>query len=325
MIDMADFPTYEFEGEQIVAKHAGTVIASGPDFAKVSEIAEEYFTTLRAEKAKTARKKATHVITPNGMKAEILGRTASLWDDQITVRFENGQIRHFTVSHGEGANLQYVAEVPVAENRVEDLQAKADSAFTPSKEGLVARLNELEEIRHTAKAYILESKSASEQDQLHKIALSAEHEKLEVKEALEYLTAADEAYEVPMRAYAAVEQADMGRNDSWLEVVANDMANESEAQDFDKIMSEGPVSLVAALDDGAVQDAATVREIALGEVTAKTAGFVGEEVDEYRMKFVAATEMARQKEASCRKQEMVREASVKEAAMEDVSDDALFL
>jgi hypothetical protein len=322
---MADFPTYEFEGDQIVAKHSGTVVANGTDFAKVAETAEEYFNTLRAEKAKKSRKQATHIITPNGMQAEILGRTASLWDDEITVRFQNGQIRHFNVSHGEGANLRYVAEVPVAENRVQDLQKKVDAIYTPHKEGLIARLNELEEIRHTAKTYILESQSAAEQDQLHKIALSADHEKLEVKEALEYLTSVDEAYEVPTRQYVAVEQASLGKSDSWLEVIANDMANESASQDFDKIMQEGPRLLVAALDDGAIQDASIVREIALGDVQAKTAGFVGSEVDDYRIQYVAATEVARQKEASGRKQNMAREASVKEASMENATDEGLFL
>lgn len=322
---MADFPTYEFNDEQIVAKDGETVIASGTEFAKVANAAEEYFGALRVEKANSARKKATHVITPNGMKAEILGRTASLWDDEITVRFENGQIRHFAVSHGDGANLQYIAEVPVAENRVEDLQHKIDEVFTPSKEGLVARLNQLEEIRHTAKTYILESKSASEQEQLHKIALAANHEKLEVKEALDYITAADEAYEAPMRQYAAVEQASMGRSDSWLEVVANDMIAESESHDFGKLMQEGPTLLVAGLDDGAIQDARTVREIALNEVTAKTAGFQGDEVEEYRIQYVAAVEVARQLESISRKQSFAREASIKEAEMEGASDESLFL
>lgn len=322
---MADFPTYEFDGDQIVAKHGNTVIANGNEFAKVAETADEYFNALRSEKSKTARKQATHVITPNGMKAQILGRTSSLWDDQITVRFENGQIRHYATSHGDGASLQYVAEVPVPENRVAALQEQIDEMYDHSKQGLVARLNQLEELHHTAKSNILDSKSASEQDQLHKIVLIADHEKQEVKEALEYITSIDEAIEAPRRAYAAVEQISLGRSDNWLEVVANDMIAESEGRDYDKIMQEGPVMLVSSLDEGALQDAGTVREIAFNDIVAKTAGFTGDDVDEYRMRFVAATEIARQKEANTRKHQVAREESIKEASVENATDEALFL
>ena len=322
---MPDFPTYEFNGDQIVAKHGDTVIATGSEFAKLASVAEEYFDTLRAEKAKTARTRATHVVTPNGMKGEILGRTASVWDDEITVRFEKGQIRHFAVSHGEGAKLQYIAEAPVPENRIDDLKHKIDAAVNPSREGLLSRLNDLEEIRHTAKTYIMESKSASEQEQLHKIALAAEHEKHEVKEALEYLTSVDEAYEAPKLAYTAVEQASMGRDDSWLEVIAKEMIAESEGRDFNKEMQEGPLLLVASLDDGAIQDAATVREIALNDVLSKTAGFEGDAVEEYRMRYVAAVEVARQREDGLRRQTFAKEASVQESSLENATDESLFL
>ncbi len=322
---MADFPTYEFKGDQIIAKNGDITITSGTDFTKIAETADEYFNSLRSEKAHKARKQATHIVTPNGQKATILGHTSSIWDDEITVRFENGQIRHYATSQGEGAQLQYIAEVPVVESKVSSLQEQLGEIYTPSKQGLLSRLNQLEELSYTAKNLIIESKSLDEQNQLNKIALTANHEKQEIKEALEYLTSLDAAIEAPKRAYAAVEQADLGRGDSWLEVVANEMITESDNRDYNKLLQEGPTVLVSSLDDGAIADTKTVREIAIGDILSKTAGYIGQEVEDYRDQYIAAVEVARRKEASLRQHEFAKEASIKEASIEGATDEALFL
>lgn len=323
---MANFPTYEFQGDQIVAKDNDTVIASGNEFAKVAHSAQAYFEAIEKEKENKVRKVATHVITPNGLKAEILGRTSSVWDEEVTVRFENGQIRHLAVSHGDGANLKYIREEKEPDNSVMALHSQLDETFIPSQEGILARLNDLEKLVHTAKNKIVASKSQEEQKDLDQIILHASHEKAELGEALEHLAHSNaEAYTFPKRAYEAVEQASMGRDDSWLEVVASEMIAESESHDYDKLLQEGPVRLMASLDDGSIHDAAIVREIAFNDVMGKTAGFAGEEVDNYRMQYVAATEVLRQQEVRTRTRAMSREASVREAAVEGATDESLFL
>ena len=108
-------PTYEYHGDTINAVFEGRVIASGTDFAKVSCSAEEYFNCLtkkrKDDEHEAARKAATHITTPNGAKGEILNRVASLWGEQITVRFENGQIRRFDTMAGD-ERLSYIKEEP---------------------------------------------------------------------------------------------------------------------------------------------------------------------------------------------------------------------
>ncbi len=322
---MANFPTYEFDGDNIIAKNENAVIAKGTEFAKVAQVADEFFDSLRQEQVRQANKRATHVITPNGMRATILGRTASLWDDEITVRFENGQIRHYATSHGEGAELQYVTEGPTKLDRVAALREQMDAPVQPDKKGLLERLNKLEEIRYVATKHIANSKSDAERRDLDTIVLEARQEKREVAEALDYLTSLDAAYAPPRRQYAAIEQADLGHSDSWLEVTASEMVAEAAQRDYEQIMQEGPIMLVAALDDGALADAATVREIAWNDVMSKTAAYQGEAVEAYRMNYVAATEVARRKEAALRQHTLVKAASIQEAALEDGLDEGLFL
>lgn len=323
---MADYPTFEYQGDQIIAKHGSQIIASGADFQKVAKTADEYFESLRKARHDKSRESATHIITPNGQKARILGHTQSLWDEEITVRFDNGEIRHYATSHGEGAGLRYIAEAKKSPNNVKDLREKLNEPVEPTMDCLLGRLNRLEEVSHTAHRLILESKSASEQVELDRIVLEASQEKQEVKEAIAHITdRIGEAMTPPKRQYQAVAQADLGHSDSWLEVVASEMIRESESQDFDKLLQEGPTILVSSLELGALGDAGTVREIALNHVTAKTAGFQGEKVEEFRMRFVAAAEMARRKEFSYRAETAKTESLEKEASVEDIADESLFM
>src|SRR5438270_12718836 len=96
--------SYEYHGDEIRVMFGGQVVARGNDFARVSATAEEYFNSLRkkreTDQRESSRKIATHVTTPNGAKGEILNRVAGVWGDEITVRFENGQIRRFETMAG---------------------------------------------------------------------------------------------------------------------------------------------------------------------------------------------------------------------------------
>ena len=322
-------PTYASDGNgKVVAFHGNQVIASGTDFAKVAETADEYFNSLKHEKSQktqaAAREAATHITTPNGEKGVILGRTSSVFSDTITVRFENGQIRHYDTFVGDG--LTYSKEASDTPNSpIEYFQRKLDETFVPGKAGLTARLNTLDEVKRGAAHLASQGVSYSDGQQLHAIVLAADAERNEVGEALDHLNAADAEIAPPKQAYQAVEQASLGRSDDWLEVVAQEMVAESEAQDFDKLLQEGPVEFVSSLDDGAIANASVVAGLSRDFVVSRTAGFQGKEVEAYRDRFVAAAEMARRRESSYRS-EVTKEAHVKEASVPDETpDDALFL
>jgi hypothetical protein len=323
---MADFPTYAYQDDKIAAFDGEHVIASGTDFAKVSETAEQYFGELRSNREHKARAEATHIITPNGERGTILGRTASLWSDQITVRFDNGQIRHYDTFVTDG--LRYTsAEDPAAKNPMEYFQARLDEMPDPTREGLTARLNDLDSIRNGAGNLITAGVSNTDAQRLHQIALAAETEKREVVDALAHLEAVDSAIEMPKQAYTAVEQAGVGpyAKSNWLEVVAQDMIAEAEAEDLDKLAAEGPTTFVSALDDAVVAHAGITREMAQEFIHSKTAAFQGEAVEAYRESFVAATELARRREETYRREAARTETTTREASIADVPDEALFM
>jgi hypothetical protein len=317
-------PTYAYQDDQIIAFDGNQVIASGTDFAKVAETADEYFGALRKQKEHTARAEAKYVITPNGERGTILGRTASLWSDEITVRYDNGQIRHYDTFT---ADLSFTSAEETPKNPLDYFQARLDEAVNPTRQGLVARVEELNDIRQSAGRLITAGVTTGDAAKLHQIVLTAETEKREVAEALEHLATVDEAIEFPTQQYTAYEQASLGRagNDDWLEVVAKEMIAESEATDFDKLASDGPTIFVGSLDDAVVAHAGVTRELAEGYIHGKTAAFQGEEVANYRDQFIANVEVARQRETSYRTKVAKTAAVEKEASISDAPDEALFL
>jgi hypothetical protein len=103
------------------------------------------------------------------------------------------------------------------------------------------------------------------------------------------------------------------------------MIDESEGQDFDKLMNEGPAIFTTELDSGALADPGTTREMASSFVMSKTAGYEGEEVENYRQQWVARVEMARPTELSSRtKQTQSKEIHKTTSVEDDVPDAALF-
>lgn len=324
-------PTFEYEVDKVSAVFEGQVIASGDSFAKVACDAEEYLSALtqkRDSEKKAARKAAaTHIVTPNGLEGEILSRTAGIFSDEVTVRFSNGQIRRLEVAVGEEALKYKTAKVEETVSPRQGLEARLASEYAPSRDGLTTRVNELADVRREAGNLAASVTDVAEQRSLHQIALAAEAEQSEIKDVLAHLdaTEAENAAPEPPK-YAAVEQVSLGRGarDNWLEVTAQDMIAESDAQDFDKLLNEGPALLVASLDDGAIVHAATVHEVALAHVTARTAGFQGEAVEAYRERFVAATEIARRQAEKARKQTVHKEAAAQAEAVAELPDDFLF-
>lgn len=323
-------PTYEYHGEEIRAVFEGHVIASGAEFSKVSTSAMEYLDGLakkrKHDEHESARKVATHITTPHGAKGEILTRVPSIWGEEITVRFENGQIRRFATMAGD-EHLSYTRENPDAPKSIrEAMMRELEEDYDHGISGLTTRLDRLSAIKTAASNYAASERSPLELQEYHKMVLAADQETLEIKEALAHLEDADTVAYVPP-VYAAVEQADLGRakGDTWLDVTARKMIAESEDEDYDKLLEEGPVNLVSAMEDAAVHDAGVVREAAINFIVARTAGFQGEKIDAYREAFVAKAEQARRQDLNYRK-EAHQEAVQKEASVtDDISDEALFL
>jgi hypothetical protein len=164
---------------------------------------------------------------------------------------------------------------------------------------------------------------------LDELVLAASYEARQVKEALDHLDAVDaEAMErQPFIPRAAPAQADLGRgaNDNWLDVVHDEIIRENEGVDYDQLLHEGPAMFVTELETPALADAGTTREMALSHIAEKTAGYVGDEVEEYRSAWIARAEVARRQELASRKETLTREAAKVEETISDAPDEALFM
>jgi hypothetical protein len=324
-----EVPTYTFEGNEIFAIHEGKVIASGTKMGEVESTALEYLEALTSERdaeaKKKAKKRATHIITPNGIKGEILGTTPSIWGERVSVRLANGEFREYETRGDEQWITEKTASVA---NPADGLEQRLAANFDRNREGLIARLEELASISREASDQITLGAPYLAEVKLDEVRTAAEAESRAVKEALDHLDSVDAENFIPNTPFqpSVVEQADLGRakGDTWLDSVTNDMIAESEGQDFEKILTEGPALFVTDLDDGAVADTGVTREMALSHITARTAGFQGEEVDTYREQFLARVEIARRAELADRKTANHKEAAAVEETLSDVPDEALF-
>lgn len=322
-------PEYTFEGDEIFAIHEGAVIASGTDMATVEGEATAYLDSLKTtrdqvEKAE-AKKTATHLITPNGVKAQILSRTANVWGEEISVRLENGQFATYQ-AHPEDKYIKENSKTAAAGDPVSKLAASLDTDFEHDKGSLRTRHAQLGEIAREAYRLAQAGAPYSVMVELDNIRTTAEVESREVKEALDHLDSADMESFIPDAPFqpSVVEQADMGRGNSWLDTVTQEMIAESEAVDHDKLLNEGPALFVSDLETPALADAGVTREMALSHVISKTAGFQGEQVDAYREQFIARTEQARRSELAERKATTHKEAAAEQEATTDAPDEALF-
>jgi hypothetical protein len=320
--------TYTFEGEEIFAIHEGKVIASGTDLPEVEKSAVEYLDSLsktrKAAETEKAKKKATHIITPNGVKGEILGRTAAVWGEQVTARFENGRIATFVV-HGE--DYSWVSEKTASfDDPSAKLAAVLEEDYDHDRDSLAKRASTLSGIAVEAHRLITAGAPYPVEVKLDQIKVAAEAEVRQIKQAIDHLDAADAEGFTPPKTQV-FEQADLGTGagNSWLDVTTQQMIEDSENQDFDKILQEGPALFVTDLDTGALADTGVTREMAYSHIVSKTAGFQGEEVEDFRDKFVARVEVARRHELASRKETTKKEAAATEDVQSNAPDEALFM
>lgn len=322
-------PSYEHQTDGSVhAVFEGRVIAKAADFDSAVDGATEYLDSLKTKRDSDAKaekeSRATHIVTPNGLKGQIISRVDGMWGNEITVRFENNEIRRFETTAGlQFSTEQHTSAVP--NNIPESLQTMLDRSVEPTRNGMNVRAATLENVLLEVHNHFAAERSPALQREYNRIAIAAKAELGEVKDVLAHLDAVDAENASPAApVYAAVEQASMGRSDDWLQVTADKMIEESEAEDMEELLEEGPTKLVSSLADSAIHHQGTVAEIAANHVMGKTAGFQGPEVEAFREAFVAAAEQARRKELTYRKDAAHQEATQKQASIEDIPDEALF-
>lgn len=327
-------PTFTFENGQVYAILGNQVIASGSEanLDDVENDAEAYLDSLNTEKeAKIEadrRRTATHIITPNGVKGKILGQTPTLWGDEITVRFENNHVSKFDV-HGE-ENFEWVTEnhkTASTSDPIDQLESRLSADYDVDRDSLIVRARDLNDIARLARKIALNDTSVESHQRISGIHTAAEAEISEIRQAVDHMDAQkneDNPF-VPFESRVA-RQADLGttKSSSWLDITANEMIAESENQDFDQILSEGPGVFTADLDDSVISHMGSVSQMARDYVISKTAGFEGSEVDEFREAFVARTEVARRHELASRKAEEKLSVTAATEESKDFPDEALF-
>lgn len=329
-------PTFVREDNQVLAFYEDRLIAQGTVFAKVEESALEYLDNLsldrntKEQEQKKAR--ATHIVTPSGLKGKILGNHDGQWGEKlVTVRLENNRIVRLEAHAGNDKDIDYqIVEAAAPESALEYLEGTLNEAPEGTKESLAARIDSLDQLVVAATEF---QRHASYEDQrkASEIVISAEHEKREIRDALAHLELADaEAFAPPAPFKSgAVEQASLGHGDgSWLDETVEDMIAESSNTDFDRLLAEEPGQFVAGLDTGALADQGITREMALSHIVSKTAAFQGEAIAEYREQFLAKVEQARRDELKDRTKSAKKTAektAKKEKKAKKLPDEALFL
>jgi hypothetical protein len=217
------------------------------------------------------------ITTPNGLKGKVLGKVAGLWQDEVTVRLENGRIVHLPVS--KDMTFERTASAPKPTNPVEQFEQRLAASVDGTRDSLVLRNENLEKIAAEARELLTEGVSDDVAEKLDGIVVSAYNEMVEIDHAIAHLD--DEhtsAYAPPapfsMQAAASGEVAVSlgGKDGSWLDKTANEMIAEAESTDFKRLMDEGPEALTAELETPALADAGVVRQMAASFIRTKTAG-----------------------------------------------------
>jgi hypothetical protein len=267
------------------------------------------------------------ITTPNGLKGKVLGKVAGLWQDEVTVRLENGRIVHLPVS--KEMRFERTASAPKG-NPTEQFEQRLAASVDGTRESLVTRHKGLLALQTEARQIIANGVSDTDAESLDQIVVAADVEIAEVNDAIAHLDDAEtQAYAppVPFSMSAAHEAAASlgGKDGSWLDKTATEMIAEVEATDFKRLMDEGPEALTADLDTPALADAGVVRQVATSFIRSKTAGTDPKVRDPYEATFIKRVEECRRAELSSRAQTTQKEAAVQEDAFKDAPDESIFM
>lgn len=317
--------TYDLQKDgTVTASVGGKVIASGPDLATVEGEVKE---ALDAPK-KVAADQATHITTPNGLTGQILSRVATTWGDAYSVRFENGEIQSLYVTAESEFTQQQPKKVASGTTPIQRLASVAEEHVGPDRVSLKARLAELTNLRVEAKTLIQSGVSLEDMHALDGIIVQAEHEQIQIKQALDHLDATEGEGFTPYKPdMQVIPGANVGhQNDgTWLDAVIEDDRKAAASVDFNSLLDDGPTLLVASQEDATLADAGDMRDRALSFVQSKTSGFAGDKVDEFERLFLDRTEQARRVELAARKQIVKKEAAQKKSNVDDAPVESLFM
>jgi hypothetical protein len=333
--------TYVYEGDTIFAFHGNTLITHGTEHSAVEQTAVDYLNNLvkkdKEDDNATEVKSARFIETLNGLKGEILGNVKGLWDDEITVRWENGRIAKYdTRLEGKYTKTAGTGE---PESALDYLTKTLDADYGRDKTSLSARLHDLDGVVAKVAAIVgTDELPAADARRLDGIALAAEHEQNEIREALAHLEQADYESFIPVEPFkaSAVEQASLGqgaynervgRGGSWLDETIDDMIREADSTDFDRLLLEGPGQFVVDVDTAALADQGVTAQLAQTFIESKTAGLVGEAVEDYRKQFLAKAEIARRQELLERQRtaRVAAEKQVEQEKSDNLPDESLFM
>jgi hypothetical protein len=136
-------PTFVFEDDRAYAIREGKVIASADSVDELEDQLEDSEKDSEDEAENKPKKQGTHIVTPNGVKGKIVSRVAGVWDEEITVRLENGNIAHYNVSTvDEDQFVDEEEDDDEDKNPINNLKKKLDKDTERDSKSLLARREE---------------------------------------------------------------------------------------------------------------------------------------------------------------------------------------
>jgi hypothetical protein len=310
-------PTYIFKNGKVYTYQNGKIVAS---------VEEELFVEEEAAHLASAED-ATHVVTPNGLKGKVLGRVKGLWEDEVTIRFENGRIASLPVSKLTFSNEEEEEE----HDDIKDLEKKVESSISVYDAATIeSRVRELDQIKVEASLFIDAGLSDEDLQRVASVITQANYEMEEIGDVIRALEEGHtSAYESPAPfEIHVVEQGGPtnGHDSSWLDGAINEMVVEANSTDYTKLMDEGPEAFVAGLDHETLSDSGTVRSLASNWIRSKTAAADDDVREKYEKVWLARVEEQRRASLTEVKEEMHKEAAAEESVnYDEIGDDSLFM
>jgi hypothetical protein len=315
---MADDQTFIFDDDKAYVMEEGKVVASSNDVGELEDLSD-------FKEHEEKKKAATHIVTPNGLKGQILGRTPDLWGEEVTIRLENGRVAHLHVSD----DIQFVTEEEAElVNPIVTLEKRLDEDYSSDRESLEDRQEVLDGIKQEARSLINKGASLADSSRLDDLVVTADAELQEIGDVVRQLDNEEVEAFAPPAPFdpQVVEQESLGGSDrgEWLDDTLNDMIQEAEGTDYERLMAEGPEVFVSELENPALADASAVREIASGYIRSKTAAADEAIREKYEKVWLARIEECRREELNQRKETYKKEAAQAKDEHESLPDDMLF-
>jgi hypothetical protein len=315
---MADDQTFIFDDDKAYVMEEGKVVASSNDVGELEDLSD-------FKEHEEKKKAATHIVTPNGLKGQILGRTPDLWGEEVTIRLENGRVAHLHVSD----DIQFVTEEEAElVNPIVTLEKRLDEDYSSDRESLEDRQEVLDGIKQEARSLINKGASLADSSRLDDLVVTADAELQEIGDVVRQLDNEEVEAFAPPAPFdpQVVEQESLGGSDrgEWLDDTLNDMIQEAEGTDYERLMAEGPEVFVSELENPALADASAVREIASGYIRSKTAAADESIREKYEKVWLARIEECRREELNQRKETYKKEAAQAKDEHESLPDDMLF-